>query len=69
MGFSSRAHCPLSFRLSVVASNTANEHATYVWLYADNWEWTLLKDGGFWCEFIETLAFVFGKYLTLEPVL
>ena len=51
--------------LSVVSRLTANQSATYIWLYANNWDWALLKDTAFWYEFADSVALVFVRSLTL----
>ena len=56
---------PLGMLLSIVSRLTADESATYVWLYANNWDWNLLKDAGFWYEFAASLTLVLVKCLTL----
>jgi len=39
---------PLSFLLCTVAQNAAGETAVYTWMYANNWDWALIKNAGFW---------------------
>jgi hypothetical protein len=39
---------PFSFLLCTVAQNAAVEGAVYTWMYANNWDWGLIKTGGFW---------------------
>jgi hypothetical protein len=56
---------PLGMLLSVVSRVTANQGATYIWLYANNWDWALLKDTAFWYEFADSVALVFVSSLTL----
>jgi hypothetical protein len=56
---------PLAMLLSIVSSVTAGVSATYIWLYANNWDWALLKGAGFWYEFADSITFVFVRCLTL----
>jgi hypothetical protein len=56
---------PLGIMLSIVARITAGQNATYIWLYANNWDWALLKDAGFWHEFAASVTFVFVSCFTL----
>ncbi len=56
---------PLGMLLSIVSSITASQTATYMWLYANNWDWALLRYAGFWHEFTDSLALVFVSCLTL----
>jgi hypothetical protein len=56
---------PLGVMLSIVSRATAGQSATYIWLYANNWDWSLLKHAGFWYEFVDSVTFVFGRCLTL----
>lgn len=39
---------PFSFMLCTVAQGVAGESAVYTWMYANNWDWELLKNFGFW---------------------
>jgi len=56
---------PLGMLLSIVSSITASQSATYIWLYANNWDWALLQHAGFWHEFADSLTLVFVSCLTL----
>ena len=56
---------PLGILLSIVSRFTADRSATYIWLYANNWDWALLKYTEFWYEFVDSAALVFGWCLTL----
>ena len=56
---------PLGMLLSIVARLTAGQTATYTWLYANNWDWALLRYAGFWYEFAGSAALVFVSCLTL----
>lgn len=39
---------PFSFMLCAVAQGVAGLSAVYTWMYANNWDWGLLKNFGFW---------------------
>src|SRR5579863_3209368 len=56
---------PLGMLLSIVSRGTADQNATYVWLYANNWDWALLKDAAFWREFAGSATLVSARCLTL----
>ena len=56
---------PLGMLLSIVSRVTADQNATYMWLYANNWDWALVKDAGFWHEFAASITFVLLSCLTL----
>jgi hypothetical protein len=56
---------PLSMLLSIVSRVTANVNATYIWLYANNCDWALLTDVGFWYVFAGSVTLVFVGCLTL----
>ena len=56
---------PLAMLLSIVSRVTADENATYIWLYASNWDWALLKSAAFWYEFAGSFTLVFVRFLTL----
>ena len=56
---------PLGMLLSIVSRNTADGSAVYVWLYANNWDWVLLQNPGFWRLLGETVARLCVWYLTL----
>ena len=56
---------PLGMLLSIVSRFTADRSATYIWLYANNWDWALLKYTEFWYEFVDSVALVFAWCLTL----
>ena len=56
---------PLSLLLSIASKAAANQNATYFWLYANNWDWALLRQTGFWYEFAETALFLFAHCLPL----
>jgi hypothetical protein len=56
---------PLSMLLSIVSRITAGQSATYVWLYANNWDWALLRHAEFWYELRDSIAFIFMRCLPL----
>lgn len=56
---------PLGMLLSIVSTSTANVSAIYAWLYANNWDWALLKKIGFWCVLRNCVTIVFTKCITL----
>ena len=56
---------PLGTLLSVVSRNMANSSAIYIWFYANNWDWELLGNGGFWYGFVECIPGVLLSYLAL----
>jgi hypothetical protein len=56
---------PLAVLLSVVSRLAAGQNATYIWLYANNWDWALLRYKEFWYEFGDSVWFVFMKCLPL----
>jgi len=42
---------PLSFSLCQFSQDVAHESAVYTWMYANNWDWELVKYPGFWYVF------------------
>lgn len=56
---------PLGMLLSIISRLTAQQNATYIWLYANNWDWALLRYAEFWYEFAASAAFVIVRCLTL----
>lgn len=56
---------PLGMLLSIVARSTSDMSAIYVWLYANNWDWPLMTNPGFWRLFAETIALLSLWFLTL----
>jgi hypothetical protein len=56
---------PLGMLLSVVSRTTSDGSAVYIWLYANNWDWALLSNPGFWRLLAETIVLLFLWYLTL----
>jgi hypothetical protein len=56
---------PLGMLLSIVSRATAGVSATYVWLYANNWDWALLRYAGFWYVLVDSVTPAFVSCLTL----
>ena len=56
---------PLGMLLSILSRLKAGGSAAYIWLYANNWDWTLLKHAGFWFVMRQSATEVFISYLTL----
>ena len=56
---------PLGMLLSVASRTTSDGSAVYIWLYANNWDWALLSNPGFWRVLAETIALLFMWYLTM----
>lgn len=56
---------PLGMLLSIVARLSSIEGAAYLWLYANNWDWSLLANRGFWYVLFESALDLLGHYLTL----
>ncbi|HLM99744.1 MAG TPA: hypothetical protein VK335_10705 [Bryobacteraceae bacterium] len=56
---------PLAMLLSVMSRITATQSATYTWLYANNWDWALLRYREFWYELRDSIVFLFIRCLPL----
>jgi hypothetical protein len=56
---------PLSLLLSIVSQNMSGETALYTWMYANNWDWALTKNAGFWYVFGEVAKMVATDCLLL----
>jgi len=56
---------PLGMLLSIVSRRTADGSAVYLWLYANNWDWALTTNPGFWSLLAETGVHLLVWYLTL----
>jgi len=56
---------PLGTLLSLVSKRTADGSAIYVWLYANNWEWTFLGNAGFRHDLAHFSASVLMSYVAL----
>jgi len=56
---------PLGMLLSVASRLAADQNATYIWLYANNWDWALLRYAEFWYELRDSAVFVVMRCLPL----
>jgi hypothetical protein len=56
---------PLGMLLCVISRRMADGTAIYVWLYANNWDWTFLANAAFRHDFAHYVSVVFVEYLTL----
>lgn len=56
---------PLGTLLSLISRNTADGSAIFIWFYANNWDWHLLGNAGFWYGFSEGIPGVLLSYLAL----
>lgn len=56
---------PLGLFLSVVSKFISQQTAVYLWLYANNTNWDLLHNRGFWYELGSSSLLVSGIYLKL----
>jgi hypothetical protein len=56
---------PFGMLLTLVSRATANGSAIYIWLYANNWDWTFLENAGFRHDLAYFSAGVFMSYITL----
>ncbi|HKR85558.1 MAG TPA: hypothetical protein VJS37_15475 [Terriglobales bacterium] len=56
---------PLSFSLCFVSQAAAHETAVYTWMYANNWDWNLAKNSGFWYVFREAAMRLCLSLLTI----
>jgi hypothetical protein len=56
---------PLGLFLSVLSRSTSDESAVYAWMYANNWDWGLVTNPGFWYVLRECVMLLFGGWLTL----
>lgn len=56
---------PLGLLISVLSTLVSGETRVYVWMYANNWDWALLRDLGFWRIFSEATVLACIQYLTL----
>ena len=56
---------PLSIFLSVLSRSTSDESAVYAWMYANNWDWGLIRNRGFWYVLSDCAVLVFAEWLTL----
>jgi hypothetical protein len=56
---------PLSFSLCQFSQDAAHEGAVYTWMYANNWDWALVKNPGFWYVFGDAATQLFLSLLTV----
>jgi hypothetical protein len=56
---------PFGFLLSIIARETSNGSAIYIWMYANNWDWALTRNPGFWRLLGQTTISICLTYLTL----
>lgn len=56
---------PLGLLISVLSTLISGETRVYVWMYANNWEWALVRNVGFWRIFSEASTFACLQYLML----
>jgi hypothetical protein len=56
---------PLGMLLCLVSKRMADWSAIYAWLYANNWDWTLLRNAAFRHDFPHQVALIFIAYVTL----
>ena len=56
---------PLGMLLSIVSKGTADGSAVYLWMYANNLDWDIVRNAGFWYEFAHSIPIVLLSYLML----
>jgi hypothetical protein len=56
---------PLSVLVSLQSRRTADGTAIYLWLYVNNWDWTIIHNSGFWQELAQCAPGVLLSYLAL----
>ena len=56
---------PMGMLLSLVSRSTADGSAIYIWLYANNWDWAILRNPGFWQGLAEVAPNVLLSNLAL----
>ena len=56
---------PLGMLLSIVSWITAGLSATYLWMYADNWDWGFLTDRAFWYALAYSVIVIGQSFLLL----
>lgn len=56
---------PFTFALSTVSGTAAHESAVYTWMYVNNWDWSLVKNSGFWYVFREAATGMLMNWLLL----
>ena len=56
---------PMSVLVSLQSRRTADGTAIYLWLYVNNWDWTIIHNSGFWRELAQCAPGVLLSYLAL----
>jgi hypothetical protein len=56
---------PVGMLLTITSRATANGSAIYIWLYANNWDWSFLENAGFRHDLAHFGAGVLMSYVTL----
>jgi hypothetical protein len=56
---------PFGMLLCLVSRRMADWSAIYAWLYANNWDWTLLRNAAFRHDFPHHIALIFIAYAAL----
>ncbi len=56
---------PLGTLLAIASRIAAGQNATYMWLYLNNWDWSLLRYAEFWYELRDSVALLFVRCLSL----
>jgi hypothetical protein len=56
---------PLSVLVSLQSRRTADGTAIYLWLYVNNWDWTIIHNSVFWQELAQCAPGVLLSYLAL----
>jgi hypothetical protein len=56
---------PLGMLLNLYSRRVADSSAIYIWMYANNWDWSLLRFGAFQSGLAGYGAIIFLMYLTL----
>ena len=56
---------PLGFLVSIVSRETSDGSAVYIWMYANNWDWGVARNPGFWRLLCQSSISISLWYLTL----
>src|SRR5207244_2176377 len=56
---------PLGMLLSILSWTKAGLSATYLWMYANNWDWAFLTDRAFWYAFAYSVTVISYSFLLL----
>ena len=56
---------PLAMALSIASKLNVGWTSVYIWMYANNSDWGLLRNHGFWYVFRESATFVLTRWLIL----